>query len=64
MDERELDRAIDTAARELMAREPGRALSHNVMARVREGAVPAPRRFVWMAAAREPRAVRGDCDSR
>jgi hypothetical protein len=51
MDERELDRAIDAAAGRMMAREPGRALSHNVMARVREGAAPAPRRLVWIAAA-------------
>ena len=50
MSERELDCAIDTAARDMMAREPGRALSYNVMARVRGGAEPA-RRFAWTAAA-------------
>ncbi len=51
MDERELDQAIGAAAGRMMGREPGRALSHNVMARVREGAAPAPRRLVWIAAA-------------
>jgi hypothetical protein len=50
MDERELDRAIDTAAGRMMAREPSRALGYNVMARVRAGAAPAPRRLVWIAA--------------
>jgi hypothetical protein len=49
--ERELDRAIDVAGETLMAREPSRALSHRVMARVRGSAAPAPRRFVWVAAA-------------
>ena len=33
-----------------MARQPSRALGYKVMERVREGAVPAPRRFVWVAA--------------
>jgi hypothetical protein len=51
MNERQLDRAIDVAAGTLMAREPGRALSHEVMARVRESAAPAQRSFVWIAAA-------------
>ena len=51
MDERELNRAIDTAAGKMIGREPGRSLSHTVMARVREGHTPAPRRFVWMTAA-------------
>lgn len=52
MDEREIDRAIDTAARRMIGREPGRTLSHSVMARVREGVEPAPpRRFMWMTAA-------------
>jgi hypothetical protein len=51
MDERELDRAIDTAAGMMMAREPRRALSYNVMARVRENVEPAQRKFVWMTAA-------------
>jgi len=50
MDERELDRAIDTAAGRMMALEPGRALSYTVMARVRERHTPAPRRFVWIIA--------------
>ena len=51
MDERELDRAIDTAARELVAREAGRALSHKVMARVREDRAPARRPLMWTATA-------------
>ena len=51
MDERELDSAIDTAAGRMMAREPGRALGDNVMARVREKPSAAPRRLVWMQAA-------------
>ena len=50
MDERELDRAIDTAAGRMMAREPGRALSYMVMARVRERNTPMPRRLVWLLA--------------
>jgi len=50
MNERDLDRAIDAATRELMAREPSRALSNNVMARVRESGSPAPRRLVWLPA--------------
>jgi len=50
MDERELDRAIDTAAGRMMAHEPSRSLGYNVMARVREGAAPAPRRLRWVAA--------------
>jgi hypothetical protein len=51
MDEREIDGAIDTAAGRMMAREPGRALTYRVMARVRDGAdAPAPRRFVWITA--------------
>jgi hypothetical protein len=51
MDERELDRAIDAAAEAMVAREPSRSLGYNVMARVREGKAPAPRRFMWMTAA-------------
>ncbi|HUP38861.1 MAG TPA: hypothetical protein VM115_01985 [Vicinamibacterales bacterium] len=31
--------------------EPGRSLGDAVMARVREGDAPAPRRFVWLTAA-------------
>lgn len=50
MNERDLDRAIDAATRQMMAREPGRALTANVMMRVRSD-VEAPRRFVWAAAA-------------
>jgi hypothetical protein len=50
MDERELDRAIDTAAGRMMAREPGRALSYTVMTRVRARNAPASRRFVWIMA--------------
>ena len=51
MDEREIDRSIDVATQEMMAREPSRALGYNVMARVRDDAAPAPWRFVWMTAA-------------
>lgn len=50
MDARELDRAIDRAAGELIAREPSRALSYNVMARVREREV-LTRRGAWVTAA-------------
>lgn len=50
MNERELDRAIDVATQGMMAREPGRALSFNVMSRVREEAAPAPWGFAWIAA--------------
>ena len=50
MDTREFDRAIDKAAGGLIAREPSRALSHNVMARVRGGEVPTPR-GAWLKAA-------------
>ena len=49
-DERDLDRAIDTAARELVAREPSRALSYTVMARVRENNAPARRPLMWATA--------------
>jgi hypothetical protein len=51
IDERELDRAIDAAARQMMAGEPSRALGSDVMARVRKDAAPVPRRFVWATAA-------------
>ena len=51
MNERELDRAIDAAAGRMMAREPSRALGHNVMARVRENPAPARRSLAWVAAA-------------
>ena len=51
MDDRHLDRAIDTAAGELMAREPGSALSYHVMVRVQRRCPVAPRRFVWTPAA-------------
>ena len=50
MDERELDRAIDTAAEGMIAHEPSRSLGYNVMARVFEGAAPAPRRLRWVVA--------------
>ncbi len=50
MDERELDRAIDTAAGRMIRREPSRALTHAVMTRVRPGAAPAPRRLRWVVA--------------
>lgn len=50
MDSRELDRAIDKAASELIAREPSRALSGNVMARVRGSDVSTPR-GAWLKAA-------------
>lgn len=46
MDERELNRTIDAAAEQMMAREPSRSLNYAVMARVREGAAP-PRRLIW-----------------
>ena len=62
MDERELDRAIDAAAGAMVAREPSRSLGHAVMARVREGDAPAPRRFVWMTAAASLVRVRRDRD--
>jgi hypothetical protein len=51
MNERDIDRAIDVAAGAMMAREPSRALGYAVMARVRDGYAPAPRRFVWVTAA-------------
>ena len=51
IDEHEIDRAIDAASQDMMAREPSRALSYNVMAQVRGNAGPAPGRFVWMTAA-------------
>jgi hypothetical protein len=51
MDERELDTAIDTAVRELVAREPSCALSDNVMVHVRENNAPARRPLIWTAAA-------------
>lgn len=47
----DLDRAIDAAADAIMRREPNRSLGAAVMARVREGEAPAPRRFVWVTAA-------------
>jgi len=50
MTEQDLDRVIDTAAAEMIAREPSRALHHSVMARVRESDRPAPRRFIWATA--------------
>jgi hypothetical protein len=49
--EREIDRAIETAARAMMTREPSRALAYTVMARVREGHTVARRRFAWVLAA-------------
>lgn len=51
MDERKLDRAIDTVAEGMMAREPGRTLSFEVMTRVRGETRSAPARFVWITAA-------------
>ena len=50
MDELDLDRAIDAAARAMVAREPSRALDYRVMARVKNEATPVPRRFVSAAA--------------
>lgn len=50
MDARNLDRAIDRAAGELIGREPSGALSYNVMARVRQERPLAPRRLVWATA--------------
>lgn len=49
MNEQDLDRIIDTAAAEMIAREPTRALRGAVMARVRESEPITPRRFVWAA---------------
>lgn len=51
MNEHELNRAIDAAAEQMMAREPSRALGYAVMARVREDVAPATRRLGWMMAA-------------
>lgn len=51
MNERELDLAIEAATRGMVVREPGRALTAKVMARVRETAAPEPRGLVWVAAA-------------
>ena len=50
MDSHELDKVIDRAARELIAREPSRALSYKVMARVRRDDVSASRGG-WLKAA-------------
>jgi hypothetical protein len=50
MDPRHLERVIDTAAGELIAREPSHALSYNVMARVRENVKPSSHRLVWITA--------------
>lgn len=50
MSDRDLDRPIDAAARQLIAREPGRALTHAVMARVREDEKPRLQRLAWIAA--------------
>jgi hypothetical protein len=47
----DLERAIDRAAEELVAAEPSRALSYRVMARVRHGDAPRPRRLPWTVAA-------------
>ena len=51
MNDQDLDRLIDRAAEQMVGREPSSALTHAVMARVREpeGARPS-RRFVWAAA--------------
>lgn len=51
MDERELNRAIETAARALVTREPDRALGGRVMARIEGAPAPARPGFAWMAAA-------------
>src|SRR5688500_449718 len=51
MDQRELDRAIDTAAAGLIIHEPSRTLSYKVMSRVRQGDACAPHRFVRVTAA-------------
>ena len=45
MNEHELDQAIDRAARDLVAREPSRALTYSVMRRVRDD-VASPRTLV------------------
>lgn len=51
MSEQDLDRIIDSATADMIGREPSRTLRHKVMARVRESAAPAPRRFIWATAA-------------
>jgi hypothetical protein len=50
MNEQDLDRVIDSAAADLIGREPTYTLRHKVMARVRESELTAPRRFVWTTA--------------
>ena len=49
MNQQDLDRVIDTATAEMIAREPTRALRSAVMARVRESEPTTLRRFVWAA---------------
>lgn len=50
MNEHDLDRTIEAATRQLIAREPSRGLTHAVMARVRERASPARQGSLWSAA--------------
>ncbi len=51
MNNQECDRLIDRAAAQIVAREPGRALTRAVMASVREPEAPVPGRFIWATAA-------------
>jgi hypothetical protein len=52
MNDRDLDRIIDTATADIIRRkQPSRTLRHDVLARVREPNAPAPRRHVWATAA-------------
>ncbi|SRR5688572_17424930 len=50
MSDHDLDRTIAAAARQLMAREPDRALTRAVMARVREDVKPSRHRLMWITA--------------
>ncbi len=48
MSPQDLDTLIDAAAREMVAGDPSRALSHRVMSEVRGRIEPAPRGWVWV----------------
>ena len=51
MNERDLERIIDTATVDLVKRQPSGALRHAVMVRVRRPQAPTPSRFVWATSA-------------
>ncbi|HKY22142.1 MAG TPA: hypothetical protein VJM31_13080 [Vicinamibacterales bacterium] len=51
MNDYDIDRLIDTAAGQMIAREPERPLRPVVMASIREADAPAPRRWIWATAA-------------